>query len=176
MGRNHKKVKDKTYYSRVDIELINEQVKLFYSALDEVTISYDDEVFSTLEYVRLGLGEHRKYFPLEKTIITFTDAGTYQLESELLFEPPEYDAKTLHHIFNANNALLNKLKKKFKLSPSEIQGIKQLPDTYLLCYLNGFEEAKDKMEDARPLLKKHDKEVYRSLKETQRILRKLKYS
>ena len=31
--------KDQTYYSRVDIELVNEQVKLFYSALDEVQIS-----------------------------------------------------------------------------------------------------------------------------------------
>ena len=35
---NKKKVREKVYYSRVDIELVNEQVKLFYSALDEVSI------------------------------------------------------------------------------------------------------------------------------------------
>src|SRR5690554_2759609 len=34
-----KTVDDKTYLSRVDIELINEQLKIFYSALDEVVIS-----------------------------------------------------------------------------------------------------------------------------------------
>ncbi|GAK98878.1 hypothetical protein JCM19314_2909 [Nonlabens ulvanivorans] len=31
------------YYSRVDIELVNEQVRLFYSALDEVQINYDND-------------------------------------------------------------------------------------------------------------------------------------
>jgi len=173
---NTKKVKDEIYYSRVDIELINEQVKLFYSALDEVTISFDEDTFSTLEYVQLGLGEKQKYFPLEKTDIVFTENGTYQIQSDLIFEPPQYDAKTLHHIFNANNALLEKLEKKLKLNPSEEKDIKYLPDTYLICYLNGFDEAKDKMEKVRPFLKKYDKEIYLSLKESLRILRKVKYS
>ena len=173
---NTKKVKDETYYSRVDIELINEQVKLFYSALDEVTISFDDDTFSTIEYVQLGLGKKQNHFPLEKTDITFTDAGTYQIQSELLFEPPQYDAKTLHHIFNSNNAMLGKLENKIKLNPSEAKDLKNLPDTYLICFLNGFEEAKDKMEAARPLLKKYDGQIYLSLKESLRILRKVKYS
>jgi len=173
---NTKKVKGETYYSRVDIELINEQVKLFYSALDEVTISFDEDSFTTVEYVQLGLTARQKYFPLEKTDITFTENGTYQIQSELIFEPPQYDAKTLHHIFNSNNALLGKLEKKIKLNTSEVKDIEYLPDTYLICYLNGFEEAKDKMEAARPLLKKYDKEIHLSLKESLRILRKVKYS
>ena len=95
---NQKKVKNETYYSRVDIELINEQVKLFYSTLDEVTISYDDHSFTTTEYVQLGLGVKQKYFPLEKMVITFSDNGKYQINSDLIFEPPQYDKKTLHHI------------------------------------------------------------------------------
>ena len=37
-----KKVKEETYYSRVDIELINEQVRLFYSNLDEVSIRFNE--------------------------------------------------------------------------------------------------------------------------------------
>jgi len=173
---NTKKVKDETYYSRVDIELINEQVKLFYSALDEVTITFDEDSFSTVEYVQLGLGTKQEYFPLEKTDIVFTENGTYQIQSELIFEPPQYDAKTLYHIFNSNNALLGKLEKKLKLKPSEVKDIKHLPDTYLICYLNGFDEAKDKMETARSILKKYDKEIYLSLKEALRILRKVKYN
>jgi len=36
-----KKAGTKTFYSRVDIELVNEQVRLFYSALDEVKIEHN---------------------------------------------------------------------------------------------------------------------------------------
>lgn len=43
--------------------------------------------------------------------ITFEDNGTYQIQSELIFEPPKYDKKTLYHIFNTNNAILRKLEK-----------------------------------------------------------------
>ncbi|MBT8307876.1 MAG: ATP-binding protein [Maribacter sp.] len=173
---NSKKVKDKTYLSRVDIELINEQVKLFYSTLDEVTIDYDDTFFTTTEYVRLGLGNKLKYYPLEKVTITFEDNGTYLIQSELIFEPPKYDKKTLHHIFNANNSLLQKLEKGISLKPADKEDLSHLPATYLICFLNGFEGAKDQMEKARPILKKHAEEVNNSLKESLRILRKVKYS
>ncbi len=173
---NQKKVKDRTYYSRVDIELINEQVKLFYSALDEVTIAYDEHSFTTIEYVQLGLDKKQAYFPLEQVVISFEENGTYQLQSKLLFEPPQYDKKTLHHIFNSNNALLDKLSKGLVLRPREKADLKHLPDTYLLCYLNGFEEAKEQLENARSVLKKYDADSYMGLKEALRILRKVRYS
>ncbi len=173
---NTKKVGQKTYYSRVDIELINEQVKLFYSTLDEVSIHHDDDTFSTLEYVQLGLGKEQKYFPLEEVTITFLENGNYLINSELVFEPPQYDRKTLHHILNVNNTLLNKLEKKITLKPAEKADLKHLPDTYLICYLNGFEEAKEQMERARPILKQTDRNIYQSLKLSQRILRKVRYN
>ena len=173
---NVKKVKQKTYLSRVDIELINEQVKLFYSALDEVSITFDESSFSTTEYVQLGLGNEFKYYPLEKVTITFEDNGTYQMHSELIFEPPEYDKKTLFHIFNANNALLQKLEKGIALKLSEVEDLEHLPATSLICFLNGFEEAKQQMNRARPMLKKQFRPVYDSLKESLRILRKVRYS
>lgn len=173
---NQKKVKDETYFSRVDIELINEQVKLFYSALDEVTIAFDKDSFSIIEYVQLGLGEQQKYYPLEKVIITFEENGTYQIQSELIFEPPQYNRKTLHHIFNSNNTLLQKLEKKVGLNPTETKDLQHLPAKYLICFLNGFEEAKDYMDKARVPLKNYDKTIYRSLKESIRILRKVKYN
>jgi hypothetical protein len=173
---NQKKVKNEVFYSRVDIELINEQVKLFFSALDEISISYNDESFTIMEYVKLGLGNQQKYYPLEKVDIYFTDNGTYQIQSELIFEPPQYDKKTLYHIFNSNRALLQKIEKGVLLKRSEELDLKLLPATYLICYFNGFEEAKDLMETARPLLKKYDVNIYESLKESFRILRKVKYS
>ncbi len=173
---NQKKVKSEVFYSRVDIELINEQVKLFYSALDEISISFNDESFSIIEYVKLGLGNQQKYYPLEKVDIYFSDNGTYQIQSDLIFEPPQYDKKTLYHIFNANGALLQKIEKNIALRRSEEMDLKLLPATYLICYFNGFEEAKDLMDAARPLLKKYDLNTYESLKESFRILRKIKYS
>lgn len=173
---NQQKVKGETYFSRVDIELINEQVKLFYSALDDITIAYDENSFTTVEYVQLGLGSEQKYFPLEKVVITFADNGTYTIVSNLIFEPPKYDKKNLHHIFNANNALLRKLEMRMVLKPNEKEDLRHLPDTYLICYLNGFEEAKEQMEIARGLLKQQDENVYRTLKESLRILRKVRYN
>lgn len=175
-GGHKKKVGDQTYYSRVDIELINEQVKLFYSALDEITISYDEDSFTTVEYVQLGLSGRQKHYPLEKMVITFQDNGTYHITSDLLFEPPQYDRKTLYHIYNANNALLGKLESQIPLGNRERDDLRHLPDTYLICFLNGFEDARDQMERARPLLKRYDTGIYLSLKEALRILRKVKYS
>lgn len=172
---HQKKVKGETYYSRVDIELINEQVKLFYSALDEISISFDDNSFGIVEFVQLGLGE-QKYYPLEKVNISFLDNGTYQIKSDLIFKPPLYDKKTLFHIYNSNNALLRKLEKGIKFKPSEKEDMKQLPATYLICFLNGFEEARDQMEASRELLKAYNATIYRSLKESLRIIRKVKYS
>ncbi|MDE3743157.1 ATP-binding protein [Maribacter polysaccharolyticus] len=171
-----KKVKEKTYFSRVDIELINEQVRLFYSTLDEVMVTHDDESFNITEYVRLGLGKAYKYYPLEEVKIIFDDNGTYQIHSQMIFDPPQYDTKTLHHILNTNNALLMKLEKGQVLKPNEKTDLMHLPATYLICFLNGFEMAKSQMEKARPLLKKTNETVYNSLKETLRILRKVKYN
>src|SRR5690606_36762296 len=61
-----KRVKDKTFYSRIDIKLINQQVRLFYSTLDEVSISYDEDSSKIIEYVNLGLQNSYKYYPLEE--------------------------------------------------------------------------------------------------------------
>lgn len=171
-----KKVKNDIYYSRVDIELINEQVKLFYSALDEIAIDYDEASFTIIEYVQLGLGRQQRYYPLEKVIITFEDNGTYQIQSDLIFEPPKFDKKTLHHIYNTNTTLLAKLEKDMALKPSEEKDLQHLPATYLISYLNGFEEAKEQMETAGLLLKKHHKEIHQSLKDSLRIMRKVKYN
>ncbi len=171
-----KTVKDKVYYSRIDIELINEQVKLFYSALDEVEIEMNEDSFSIIEYVRLGLYGDKDYFPLEKVSIDFSENGVYSIETELLFEAPQYDKKTLHHIYNSNNILLEKIKNKQWLNSNEKKDILQLPATYMLCYLNDFDEAKNKLLESQPYLLDYGESVYLLYKESMRILRKIKYS
>lgn len=173
----HKKVvRGKTYFSRVDIELINEQVKLFYSTLDEVSIDYNEDTFSITEYVSLGLNDKTSYYPLEEVSIRFKENGYYNIESTLLFEPPQYNRKMMHHIYNSNLVLLAKLEKGVPLSEREQKDIYNLPSTLMVCYLNGFADAKRKLIDAKPLLKAYpDGNVYVSFKEAMRILRKMKY-
>ena len=173
---NKKEVKGQTYYYRVDIELINEQVKLFYSNLDEVTITYDDHSFTTMEYVQLGLGGKQTYYPLEELVITFKENGTYQIQTELVFKPPVYDKKILHHIYNTNTSILSKIEKEIAITAAEEEDLMHLPDTYLLCYLNGFKEAKQQMELARATVKKQFPKVYVNLKAALRILRKVDYN
>jgi hypothetical protein len=169
-----KKSRDKTYLSRVDIELINEQIKLFYSAQDVVEITYNEDTFTIIEYVPLGLNDKTSYYPLEKQTIHFHDNGYYKIEREMLFHPPEFNKKMLFHIYNNNSALLKKLQKGLSLSERENKDLENLPSTFMICYLNGFEEAKQKLIDAKVLLKPFN-QVYLSFKEALRILRKMKY-
>ena len=164
-----------SYYSRVDIELINEHVKLFYSAHDEVEIEMDAHSFSLIEYVRLGFNNAFKYYPLERVSFLFDNKGSYQIDSEFLFTPPKYEKKLLHHIYNANNALGKKLLKNLSLTKNDKEDVGNLAPTYMLCYLNGFEEALDKLNELTAAIKRHSKQAYQSLKDTQRILRKIKY-
>jgi hypothetical protein len=172
-----KKIRDTTYLSRVDIELINEQVKLFYSALDVVSIEYDDQSFTIIEHVPLGLNDKTSFYPLEQLTIHFFDNGYYKMETKMLFEPPAYNKKMLHHIYNSNVALLNKLQKGVTLSEREEKDLETLSSTLMICYLNGFEEAKQKLIDAKPFLKgQKAANVYLSFKEAMRILRKMKYN
>lgn len=171
-----KVVKNEIFYSRVDIELINEQVRLFYSALDEVSIEITDHSFEIVEYVRLGFNQSYKYYKLEHTSIIFEDNANYTIESNLIFEPPKFDKKILHHIYNANNSILEKLEKGLTLNEREQEDLANIPGSYLICYLNDFQAALDKLQSAKPFMKRMNGQVYLSYKEVIRILRKLKYN
>ncbi|MCR4032845.1 MULTISPECIES: ATP-binding protein [Flavobacterium] len=166
--------REKTFLSRVDIELINEQIKLFYSAQDVVTIEYNDDTFTITEYVPLGLNDKTSYYPLEEQTIHFFDNGYYKIDRQMLFQPPEFNRKMLHHIYNSNITLLRKLEKEISLSEREMKDLENLPSTFMICYLNGFEDARQKLIDAKMLLKPY-KHVYSSFKEALRVLRKMKY-
>ena len=169
-----KKVRDTIYLSRVDIELINEQIKLFYSAQDVVTISFNDGTFTIVEYVPLGLNDKTSFYPLEKQTIQFYENGYYTINMEMLFQPPEFNKKMLFHIYNTNLTLIRKLQNGLSLSEREFKDLENLPSTFMICYLNGFEDAKQKLIEAKVLLKPFS-QVYLSFKEALRILRKMKY-
>lgn len=174
---NPKKIRETTYLSRVDIELINEQVKLFYSAQDAITISYDEHSFTITEYVPLGLNDKTSYYPLEQQKLSFFDNGYYKIETKMLFEPPQYNRKMMFHIYNSNGSLLHKLQKGITLDAREEKDLLNIPSTLMICYLNGFKEAKQKLIDSKIFLKAYPNPlVYLNFKEAMRILRKMKYN
>ncbi len=95
----------------------------------------------------------------------------------MLFEPPEYNRKMLHHIYNSNVALLSNLQKSVILNEAEEKDLLNLPSTLMICYLNGFEEAIQLLIDAKSILKNYPKtEVFINFKEVMRIVRKIKYN
>jgi hypothetical protein len=171
-----KRIGETIYYSRVDIELINEQVRLFYSAQDEVKISFNSESFNIMEYVFLGLNEDYKYYPLEKTVIHFKNNGKLAIAKELLFNPPRFEAKALENIFANSNTIFDRLKKNGSLSEMEMKEVNELPTNYMVCMLNEVSGAAEKLTEIKPYLKDlEDKTAYIKYKEALRVLRKVKY-
>ncbi|SNR52964.1 ATP-binding protein [Lutibacter flavus] len=171
-----KVVEDKVFYSRVDIELVNEQVRLFYSALDEVKIEHNHRSFIITEYVYLRIKDEFDYYPLEKTVIHFKDNGKHDIVTELLFQPPQFNKMELHHIFNNCNTILNKLIKKLPLSETEQIDLLELPTNYLICALNEIPNALSKLKESKNYLKiLDDKTSYIKYKEAVRILRKINH-
>jgi hypothetical protein len=169
-----KKMHNEIFLSRVDIELINEQIKLFYSIQDAVTITYNDHMFTITEYVPLGLSGSATYYPLEKKTIHFYDNGNYKIQTAMLFQPPQFNRKMLEYVYDHNILLIEKLLKGLHLKEKEIKELENLPSTFMICYLNGFPDALQKLIDTKLLLKTFPK-AYSSFKEAVRILRKMKY-
>ncbi|CAM1344015.1 ATP-binding protein [Tenacibaculum amylolyticum] len=169
-------VKGDEFYSRVDIELINEQVRLFYSALDEVKIKINEHSFIIVEYILLGLEKNETRYPLEKTIIHFKNNGKLEIIKEFLFEPPVYDDTIIRHMYDNSNNIVYKLENNTPLSVTEHEDVHRLPNNYLICYLHGFLDAKEQLEKAKTYIKKlDDKTAYIKYKEVIRVLRKVKY-
>lgn len=169
-------INNKDYYSRVDIELINEQVRLFYSALDAVQIKSNAHSFIITEYILLGLDTEEMYHPLEKTVIHFKDNGKHDIVKEFLFEPPKYDANIIKHTYEYTNKILSKIEQGYSLSVTEHEAVSKLPTNYLICYLNGFLAAKQQLEKAKKHIKfLADRTSYLKYKEAIRVLRKVKY-
>lgn len=172
---NKKVINNKTFYSRVDIELINEQIKLFYSSLDEVKIEQNKNSFIITEYVFININKTANNYPLEKTVINFKQNGEYDIVTELLFKPPQFNKVVLYHVLNASNLVLEKLKKQITSSLT-LEEIEELPTNYLVCILNHIPTAYESFLELKPYLKKlENKTAYIRYKDMVRVLRKVKY-
>lgn len=167
----------KIFYSRVDIELINEQVRLFFSALDDVQISVNKSSFIITEFIHLGIGDKKKYYALEKTILNFKNIGKYSIAKKLLFRPLQFNRKVIEELAQENHYLLNKIEKNQLLSSLEEQLITRLPTNYLLCYLSGISDTTIQLKKAKNYFRNlEDPSTYIKYKEVLRIIRKVKYA
>ena len=170
-------INGKEYFSRVDIELVNEQVRLFFSALDEVQISYNQRSFIITEYILLGINKKEAHYPLEKTIINFKDNGKHDIITEFLFEVPKYDEVIIKHIYDNCNTIIQKIENQISLSVLDHEDVLRLPTNYLLCYLNGFLDAATQLKKAKEYIRNiDDKTTYIKFKEAMRVIRKVKYN
>lgn len=169
-------INSETYFSRVDIELINEQVQLFFSALDDVKIAYNNHSFIITEFILLGIDADETHYPLEKTIINFKNNGKHDIVTEFLFQPPKYDEAIINHIYNSSNKIVLKIENKTPLSVTEHEDVFRLPTNYLICFLHGFLDASNQLKKAKNYIKNlDDKTTYIKFKETMRVIRKVKY-
>lgn len=169
-------INEQEFFSRVDIELINEQVKLFFSALDDVQISYNNHTFIVEEYIYLGLEKQEKYYPLEKTIINFKNNGKHNIVKQFLFEPPVFNEEIMIHIYNNCNLIVQKIVQKKSLTVTEQEDILRLPTNYLICYLDGFLDIVEQLKKAKTYIKNlANKTTYVKYNEALRIIRKVKY-
>ena len=165
------------YFSRVDIELINEQVKLFFSALDDVQISYNKHSFIITEYIYLGLEKQEELYPLEKTIINFKDNGKHNIVKEFLFVPPKLNVAIMFRIYENCKAIIKKIETDVTLSEVEHETLLRLPTNCLICYLHGFLDALTLLKKAKSNIKKlDDTTTYIKYKEAMRVIRKVKYN
>ena len=168
--------KGAVYLSRVDIELINEEIKLFYSALDEVSIVYNEDEFVITEYVKIGFRKNNRYIPFSVQKIMFTEEMTYHITTEIIFKTPDIDKRHLYHLYNYYISLLDKLRNNKKLTETEQNDLPNLCYSLMLCYLHGFKNAKDLLINHKVIFKNSKFTfLYTSFKEVMRILRKLKY-
>ena len=172
-----KVINGEEFFTRVDIELVNEQVRLFFSSLDDVQINYNKHAFIITEYILLGINKQEKHYPLEKTIINFKDNGKHDIVTEFLFEAPQFDEGMIQHIYQNNNAIVAKIEKGEALSVLEHDDVLRIPTNYLICFLHGYLDSGEQLKKAKEYIKNiDDKTAYVKYKEAMRVLRKVKYS
>ena len=173
---NSKIINNKTFFYRVDIELINEQVRLFFSTLDHVSINFNENSFTIIEYIKLGTQNNFKYYPLEQTIINFNNNASYSITKDLVFKTPKFSKASLDYIYQKSNYLTQKLKHNITLTKEELEALKKVPASYLVCHLNNIDMAKTKLIELKLHFKKQGSETYKTYKDAIRVLRKIKYN
>jgi hypothetical protein len=77
---------------------------------------------------------------------------------------------------NAQKTIAQKLLTNKTLTGAQKKEVETLSPTLMLCYLNGFEEAKELLFSIQNPLRESNSDAYQNHKDAMRILRKIKYN
>lgn len=135
------------FYSEVDIRIVNEGVRLFYSGSDDVKIKITDDLFEITEYAFLGFGENFRHYQYEATRISFDETGSYSVEKSFNFEIPKFGSEEMEKLY-----LQSKLEGE-KMREGNFEEIdwgfcESISMNFFLCYLNGIDDAKKDFYDS----------------------------
>lgn len=143
---------EKEFFSEVDVQIINEEVRLFFSAVLNVKIHISEDEFKITEYRNLGYGDNFRYYPYAETIISFGNTGEYSIKRKNVFTPPLYPKNEIVSLYQKTKILEKKYLATKTLSPEEYQFWEGIANYYLICYFNGIPEAKQDLYDSRKYL------------------------
>lgn len=143
---------DDDYFSEVDIQIINEAARFFFSAVQEVKINITDELINVIEFQRLGFDDKFDNYPTYSNSITFNDNGSYKIQKEFIFTPPKFRVEEIENLYKRAKEFESRFKSKGQTQIDDWEFGEGLANYYLLCYLNGIEEARQDFIDSRTFL------------------------
>ncbi len=130
------------YLSEVDIQIINEGTRLFFSAIQEVKVNITEDSIIIIEFQRLGYGENFENYATYSNNIIFKDNGTYSINKEFIFTPPKFPAKEIYSLYEKTKKFEERIKSKDKFEVEDWEFGEGLANYYFICYLNDIKEAK----------------------------------
>lgn len=130
------------FYGEVDIQIVNEGTRLFFSGIHDVKINITEDSFNVLEFLRLGYNDKFDYYPTFSTTIIFNDNGTYKTHKVFIFKPPLLPNDEMLLLYKKSKELENEgLVNETLDNNINCLYVESLANYYFLCYLNGIDEA-----------------------------------
>lgn len=130
------------YLSEVDIQIINEGTRLFFSAIKDVKIKITDDCINIIEFQRLGFGENFENYATYSNNIMFNDNGTYSINKEFIFTPPKFPIKDIYSLYEKAKKFEHLIKSNEKFEVIDWEFGEGLANYYFICYLNDIKEAR----------------------------------
>lgn len=140
------------FFSEVDIQIINEGTRLFFSAIKEVKLTITDEEINITEFQCLGFGDRFDNYEVYSNTIHFTDNGTYKIDKKFVFSPPKFQAEEIVQLYKRAKQFEYKYKSGEKIETKEWEFGEGLANYYFICHLNGIKEARQDFIDSMQYL------------------------
>jgi len=158
----------RTLWSEVNVEVINENVSLFYSALTNVEILTTTSSFKIVEQVFLFFNGNRHFLPFKETEVYFHPNGRYEIRKSFVFQVPKVDQESIAKMLENYKTVHNKLMIHEKLSEHESIHLEVYCYELVVCMLNGNREAQFYFDNY--LLKKVDGHIAESYYDAKKVL------